>query len=120
VILTDANGCQLIDSVTLEPSTTACEDVVSVIYIPNIFSPNGDGDPRNNTLGVIGEGIRNVLFTVYDRWGEKIFESQDQSIGWDGKYKGKDMDQGVYVYMAVIELLNGEMVTRKGNVTLVR
>ncbi len=120
VLLTDANGCHRIDSVTLQASTVNCEDIQSVIYIPNIFSPNGDGDPRNNTLGVIGQGIKNVVFIVYDRWGEKIFESHDLNTGWDGTYKGKDVDQGVYVYTAVIELLNGTIENRKGNVTLVR
>jgi gliding motility-associated-like protein len=120
LIITDANGCHAADTIELEASITACEEIPSVIYIPNIFSPNGDGDPVNNTLLVIGQGIKNVEFTIYDRWGEKIFESRDLAVGWNGEYKGKPMDQGVYVYTAIIELLSGEVITRKGNVTLVR
>lgn len=120
ITVTDANCCRAADSVKLEPSTVDCEDVPSVIYIPNIFSPNGDGDSRNNMLTIIGEGIKNVEFRIYDRWGEKIFESRDINEGWNGDYKGKPMDQGVYVYTAVIELYNGTLVNKKGNVTLVR
>jgi gliding motility-associated-like protein len=120
VSVTDVNGCVLKDSVVLEAAVNDCGDVPGMIYIPNIFSPNGDGDPRNNTFGVIGEGIKNVVLIVYDRWGEKIFESHELTVGWDGTYKGKDMDQGVYVYTAVIELMNGQIENRKGNVTLVR
>jgi gliding motility-associated-like protein len=117
---TDVNGCQTVLFNEFTASDTPCEEIPVVAYIPNIFSPNGDGESANNTFMVLGQGIVNVELTVFDRWGEKVFESKDLAVGWNGEYKGKPMDQGVYVYTAIIEFVNGEVITKKGNVTLVR
>lgn len=119
VEITDANGCRVADTITLDPSDISCDEISGVVYIPNIFAPNSS-DPRNTSLFVFGQGIKNIDLKIYDRWGELIFESNELNVGWDGTYKGKDMDQGVYVYMAVVELLNGELIKKNGNVTLVR
>lgn len=119
VEITDANGCRVADSVTLDPSTVDCNDINGVVYIPNIFAPNST-DPSNTSLFIFGQGIKNIDLKIYDRWGELIFESKDIKVGWDGTYKGKDMDQGVYVYMAAVEMMNGELIKKNGNITLVR
>jgi gliding motility-associated-like protein len=87
-------------------------------YIPNIFSPNNDGN--NDILFVHGENIKELTFSIYNRWGNKMFESNDIKVGWNGKYKGNDCETGVYVYMANITYSNGETFFKKGNVTLVR
>lgn len=66
------------------------------IYIPNAFTPNGDG--MNDVFGVKGEGIRNFHLYVYDRWGEVVFETTNPKQQWDGNYAGNPVEQGVYVY----------------------
>jgi gliding motility-associated-like protein len=94
------------------------EPVYNDIFIPNIFSPNNDG--LNDVLYVRGEGIAQLSFIVYHRWGEKVFESNDPHHGWDGMFKGKQAETGVYVYLVEGKLENGQTVKRSGNVTLVR
>jgi len=88
------------------------------VYIPNVFSPNGDGE--NDVLYVRGEGITGLEFIVFNRWGEKIFESVDVNHGWDGTYKGKKCMPGVYTYMANVTFSNLQQVVQAGTITLVR
>jgi gliding motility-associated-like protein len=88
------------------------------VFVANVFSPNGDG--FNDVLHLKGKGISQFLFTIYDRWGEKVFETTDISIGWDGNFKGKPMDPGVFVYYVTGKLENGDAINKKGNVTLLR
>ncbi|MES2773213.1 MAG: gliding motility-associated C-terminal domain-containing protein [Bacteroidota bacterium] len=88
------------------------------IYIPNTFSPNGDG--LNDVLAVYSYVIKNLVFTVYNQWGEKLVESYVQNPVWDGMYKGKKQPMGVYIYVCRITLLDGTVQTRKGSINLVR
>lgn len=88
-----------------------------VIYVPNIFSPNGDG--QNDFLFVRGT-FKSLHFSVYDRWGEIVFETTDANMGWDGKFKGKPMNPGVFAYYAIIERNDGKKIVKSGNVSLVR
>ncbi len=94
------------------------------VFIPNVFSPNGDGI---NDLFVIQSGqsvamIRN--FRVFDRWGAIVFEAEEilpgTEIGWDGTLKGKDSPEGVYVYIAEITFVDGLERLYRGDVTVVR
>jgi gliding motility-associated-like protein len=89
-----------------------------VIYVPNIFSPNNDGS--NDVLYVHGQGITELQLTIYDRWGELVFETTDMAQGWDGWYKGKVMDNAVFVYYLKATFYTGEQVTKKGNITLLK
>ena len=57
---------------------------------------------------------------IFNRWGEKVFESNDQFIGWDGTYRGEAQPPGVYVYQVDIVYLNGEKKFRNGGLTLIR
>lgn len=66
------------------------------IYIPNAFTPNGDG--LNDMFGVKGEGIRDYHLYIYNRWGEMIWESSNPHQQWDGKKDGRMAETGVYVY----------------------
>jgi gliding motility-associated-like protein len=93
------------------------EDQITV-YVPQIFSPNGDG--LNDILYVHGNRVEYMTFIVYNRWGEKVFESNDNSVGWDGQFRGADAQGGVYVYYLEAKIIEGEVVTRKGDITLVR
>ena len=88
------------------------------IYVPNAFTPNGDG--VNDEWLVFGTGVKDIKATVFNRWGEKVFESDDQSQGWDGVYRGQAQPPGVYVYIVDIVYLSGEKDTKKGSLTLIR
>ena len=85
------------------------------IYIPSAFTPNGDG--INDTFGVKGEGISDFHIYIYDRWGEVIFESTNPRTQWDGKFKGKSVENGTYVYQLFAAGYSGKGKT--GAVTLV-
>ena len=68
----------------------------SKFYVPNAFSPNGDG--LNDTFGVVGHGILVYKLQVFSRSGNLIFESNDTNLEWDGTYMGNKVPVGVYVY----------------------
>ncbi len=118
VILTDANGCFVNDTVVIQGSFEPCEVIIPVIYVPNIFSPNGDGD--NDVLYVRGQGITELDLRIFNRWGEMVFETTDLNVGWDGTYKGKPLDNAVFVYDLKATFINGESVSRSGNVTIAK
>ncbi|GGH15836.1 gliding motility-associated C-terminal domain-containing protein [Mucilaginibacter phyllosphaerae] len=88
------------------------------IFVPNAFTPNGDGN--NDILYVYGNTIQKLSFSVYDQWGEQQFRSTNLNSGWDGTYKGKAQPVGVYVYYVEITLNSGQVVKKKGTVTLIR
>lgn len=106
------NGC------TSYASVLVTVHVVPSIFVPNIFSPNGDN--HNDVLYVRGRGIRELNFIVYDRWGEKVFQSTDQDLGWDGTFRGKKMNPAVFVYYVEATFVDGESTVIKGDVTLIR
>lgn len=116
VLITDANGCRDMDTITIDPSSDLC--YIPHIYVPNIFSPNGDG--QNDVLFVRGDGVAQLTFVVYDRWGEKVFESSSLSLGWDGTYKGAELDPAVFSYYVKAVFENADIIESKGNVTLIR
>ena len=88
------------------------------LFIPDIFSPNGD--QVNDILYVRGQGIVAMDFRVYDRWGIIAFQSDKPEHGWDGNVGGNQMPSGVYVFFLQATLNSGEVVELKGNVTLIR
>ena len=113
VTITDSDGCSKEDSVTI-----TVKENCGTIFVPEAFSPNGDG--KNDVLYVRGDCIETMNFQVYDRWGNKMFESTNTSIGWDGKYNGQPMDAGSYVYYLNGTDIYNNAFKQKGNVTLVR
>jgi gliding motility-associated-like protein len=88
------------------------------VFIPNAFSPNGDSN--NDLQCVLGNCIESMNFVIYNRWGEKIFESTSQNTCWDGTYKGKPCNNGVYVYRFEATLKNKDFITKQGNINLIR
>lgn len=96
------------------------------IYIPNAFSPNGDGVNDAFTLFAGPAVDRIELFQVFDRWGGLIFETpgeivpNEPSLGWNGNSLDKAVNPGVFVYHFRVRFLNGEVVTYSGDVTVVR
>ncbi len=87
------------------------------VYIPNAFTPNGDG--LNDTFEPVARGIQSLEMEVFNRWGEKIFEADSEEARWDGTHGGKEAQSGVYVYKIRAQTLSGEYITKKGHVTLV-
>jgi gliding motility-associated-like protein len=83
------------------PEVTSTSNVLSVylpmqIYMPNAFTPNGDG--LNDGFGAVGEGIEAYHLIVYNRWGQIIFESKNLTQKWDGYFQGKQVPMGEYSY----------------------
>lgn len=114
---TDQYGCQhFLKTIFIEVQTNECND--GTVYLPTGFTPNSDG--VNDVLYIRSNFITEVYLTVYDRWGEKLFETNDIQKGWDGTYKGKQLDQGVYGYYMTFKCNNGQQSFKKGNITLMR
>lgn len=89
------------------------------LAIPTAFSPNGDG---NNDLFRLlgGKGVKSIELSVYNRWGERVFHTTDIKEGWDGTYKGKMQNTGVYAYTLKAFFLNGDVFNKQGNVTMIK
>lgn len=87
-------------------------------FIPTAFTPNGDGN--NDVFTVYGTGLAKVNLKIFNRWGEKVYDSNNQWSGWDGTYKGALQNPGVYTYHIDAVYLNGKERERKGTITLVR
>lgn len=93
-------------------------DPPQVVDVPNAFSPNGDN--QNDILYVKGQKVTSLVFKVFNRWGEKVFETTDIYAGWDGTYKGAPQEMDVYAWELFATLYDGSQVVRSGNVTLIR
>ncbi|CAG5077091.1 DUF7948 domain-containing protein [Parvicella tangerina] len=93
-------------------------EFIEAIGVPSAFSPNDDG--VNDVLYVQGSGINEMTFRVYNRYGQMVFESLDQSYGWDGTFQGKMEDPGVFVYYVIYTNSAGEEMILEGDVTLVK
>lgn len=116
VQITDAYGCTNIDTVVVTVLDVVCAE--PYIYVPNAFTPNDDGN--NDILYVHADMATDLYFAIYDRWGEKMFETTDASKGWNGWYKGKPLDPAVFVYYLKVTCLNRLQFEKKGNITLIR
>lgn len=115
VILTaEAEGIQILNGSPAKVQFTEAE-----LYMPKIFTPNGDG--QNDVLKPYIAGLDELrIFNVYNRWGNLIFSTKNATEGWDGTYRGTPQPNETYIWM--IEGINkkGEKVMRRGMVTLVR
>ncbi len=112
-------GCATSDSVTVQ---VRCNG--SLVFIPNTFTPNGDG--RNDYFFPRGQGVERMSqFRVYNRWGEIMFERSDfllndERSGWNGTYQGRELPPDVYVYTMQSRCRDGEILEWKGDVTIMR
>jgi gliding motility-associated-like protein len=89
------------------------------IYVPNAFTPNGDG--LNDVFKATAAGIRQTIyFKIYNRWGKLMFETQDITKGWDGKYMNITQPTAVYVWIIKGIDITGRVIDLKGTVTLIR
>lgn len=101
---------------------TLCMDVSTLIVpaldVPNAFTPNS-GDV-NSIVMVKGFGISKMKFIIWNRWGQKVFETANRLQGWDGRVKGVVQPMDVYAYTLEVEFFDGTKASRKGDITLIR
>jgi len=109
------NSCQ-----TSAASAPATATTLSTreIFVPNVFTPNGDG--KNDALKVYGNYIRSIDLRIFNQWGQQIFSTTDSTVGWDGKHKGQLQPVGVYTYTLKVVRQDGTTVTKKGAVNLIQ
>lgn len=112
VTLVDVNGCRATDSVRV------FVNFIEGLGVADAFSPNGDGN--NDILYVQGFGLETMTFVVYNKYGEKVFETQSQAIGWDGTFRGRDENPGVFTWVLEYQFINGKSGSLKGNTTLIK
>lgn len=110
---TDANGCQYFLTTEIEVKK------VDGIYSPSAFSPNGDG--RNDLFRVGAYNVQNFEIKVFNRWGQKVYESQNPDFAWDGTDpSGNPIKEGVYVYTVVGFDINGNQISDTRTLTVIR
>lgn len=91
----------------------------SVIWIPNAFTPNGDG--KNDVFSAVGKSISCYSLMIFNRWGELLFTSDNINNGWNGTYKGKPVPDGVYVWkISYCGIKNNSTYEKTGHVTLLK
>ncbi len=120
VTVYDQNGCSATATSLIRITNQ------DLIYIPNTFSPNNDG---YNDLFTVYGGVGVEMVTelkVFDRWGELVYDAEEPfepnsyTIGWDGIFRGKEMNPAVFVYYAEVQFIDGTKKIFKGDLTLVR
>jgi gliding motility-associated-like protein len=94
--------------------------VCNELFVPNIFSPNGVGNLENEKFCIYNNCIKTMNLGIYNRWGELIFSTDNQTTCWDGTHKGLPVMSGVYTYRLFVEQLDGNKIEQKGNITLTR
>ena len=89
------------------------------IYVPNAFTPNGDG--KNDNLMVLARGLESLDFTIYNALGEIVFHASDPKQSWDGTYRGEVQPIGVYLYVAKAKIIdNSNEINERGTITIIR
>ncbi len=128
--------CNYCPTVTVNPQENTCytiegissfgcrnTDVVCItvtkdwdVFIPNAFTPNGD--INNEVFAPKGYGIDKIRLAIFDRWGHQLFNEEGQTVGWDGTYKGKICEQGVYIFKLEVTAMSEKKRYKTGHVTL--
>ena len=112
ITFVDENGCTASDDVNVNVN------FIFNIGVPSAFAPLSS---TNNILYVKGRlGIKSLNFVIYNRYGQKVFETTDKEQGWDGTHNGKELNPGVFVYYVKTTFVNGSTGELKGNVTLIK
>lgn len=90
------------------------------VYIPDAFTPNDFGPSANNLFKPSLEKVTDFSMVIYNRWGEKIFQTTETALGWDGDFQGKPSPDGVYIYVIKAKFYDGETYELKGTFILIR
>lgn len=114
--VSDLNGCVVNDSILIQIRNGDCDD--PYIFVPNTFTPNGDG--VNDVLYVRGGIVETLDFSIYNRWGQKVFETNDKSVGWDGTFQGELLPNEAFGYILKTKCKNGLEFVKKGNISILR
>jgi len=113
LVVSDQWGCNSSDSLLV--NAKPCCDV----YLPNAFSPNGDGS--NDVFRAITSGHHELsVFRILNRWGQVVFQTADEKVGWDGTMNGEPQPMATYFYIMKYRCMDGKMIEKKGEVILVR
>jgi len=117
VTVIDSLGCINTKEVLVRIEERCSEDQ---IFVGNGFTPNGDG--VNDIAYARLRGLKGlIMYRIFDRWGNLVFETNNAFEGWDGKNaKGEQLNSGVYVYIVEAECFSGEKLTRTGNVAIIK
>ena len=118
------------DVTLVTTSELGCSDTITLplivlpevlMYAPNAFTPDGDEHNQNWRIHIVGIDVYDFELQVYNRWGEVVWESQDPDAGWDGTFKGKKCQTGIYTWVVrAKDLLNDGQYTYNGHVNLMR
>ena len=111
LMVTNSYGC-------MDSTTVSVEVMESMLEVPNVFTPNGDG--KNDEFRVAYKSIIEFHGWIYNRWGRKVFEWTDPAKGWNGTINGRSAAAGVYFYIIQAKGSDGVNYKRKGDVTLLR
>jgi len=108
------NGCEDYDTgnIHIGPDIT--------VFIPNAFTPNNFGEAINERFYVIADGFQTFNIAIFNRWGEQLYSSSNITEGWDGRYKGEEVQQDVYVYVVKVTSMSGKTFEYYGTITLLR
>ncbi|MCC6371515.1 MAG: gliding motility-associated C-terminal domain-containing protein [Bacteroidia bacterium] len=117
------NGCYVVEAQNefgCKTSDRVCLTITREfsMFTPNSFTPNNDG--LNDLFYVYGDNLNDLHLEIFNRWGQLVFESNEQANGWDGQLNGKDCAQDVYVYRLSYKGLNGKTYSKTGDVKLLR
>jgi gliding motility-associated-like protein len=107
-------GCSATDSVVVDNNC--------FVNLPNCFTPNGDGvNDYFNPRDYFQKGLKSFVLTVYNRWGQVIFETDaTDGRGWDGKFNNTTQPAGVYIYNIDAQFVDGQKLNKHGNLTIIR
>lgn len=113
-------ACELVgENVPIDTTEAIIDTVEANIIIPNVFSPNGDGE--NEEFYFPNEGVTEIEWEIYNRWGQRIFETNQLNESWTGRtFSGSKAPEGTYFYILHYKLLDTDWETAKGYLTLVR
>ena len=105
-----ANGCVVLDTITVLVNESP--PPAATLFVPNLFSPNGDG--QNDTFRLYGPSVSAITWQIYDRQGNRLFEANDLVAGWNGEHRGQPVPNGVYLWKISGKLVDGTPLQFEG------
>lgn len=114
-----SENCKATECFTIYVEEKKCP-VLEAKNLPEAFTPNEDNNNDIYVINGLSDCLKEFKIQIFDRWGEKIYETNEPKVNWDGKYLGKYLDTGVYIYQMFATTLNDEKITRKGTISLIK